>query len=72
MQIGLACKCRDVNRGDLYKPGWTLDLRDSCEQCGLDFHGKTTRQTAQLFSRSCFLGVMIVPLAMVLDMLVHP
>lgn len=71
LQIGLACKCPRCERGDLYKPGWTLDLRDSCVQCGLDFQ-KNDAADGPAFFLICFLGVLVVPLALLLDMLFHP
>ncbi len=71
LRIGWACKCPRCEEGSLYKPGWTLDLRDQCEACGLDFH-KNDAADGPAFFLICFLGISIVPLALILDALVHP
>lgn len=71
LQLGWECKCPRCEKGDLYKPGLTLSLRDSCENCGLDLR-KSDTADGPAFFLIFFLSIPIVPLALLLEVLVHP
>jgi uncharacterized protein (DUF983 family) len=70
VKIGWACKCPKCKIGDLYKPGLTMDLRDTCESCGLDFTCNDSADGPAVFM-IFILGFLLVPLALFTDSLWH-
>ncbi len=71
LKLGLACKCPSCKKGSLYKPGITLTLRDKCEGCGLDLAKNDSADGPAVFL-IFILGFALVPLALLVDALVHP
>ncbi|MCB1651181.1 MAG: DUF983 domain-containing protein [Alphaproteobacteria bacterium] len=70
-KLALACKCPRCREGDLYKPGFTLDLRDVCPACGLDYSKGDAADGPAVFL-IFVLGFLLVPLALWLEFSVHP
>ena len=71
LRLGWQCKCPKCGRGNLYKPGLTLDLRDKCEICGLDL-GKNDSADGPAVFLIFILGFLLVPLALILDARLQP
>ena len=70
VKIGWACKCPKCKTGDLYKPGITMDLRDKCEECGLDLTKNDSADGPAVFL-IFILGFLLVPIALILDAHFH-
>lgn len=66
IRLGWRCKCPKCGQGDLYKPGVTLDLRETCSVCGLDLSKNDSADGPAVFL-IFILGFSIIPLALVLD-----
>ncbi len=69
-KLGLACKCPQCQKGDLYKPGLTLNLRDQCAECGLDLSKNDSADGPAVFM-IFILGALLVPIALITDSLFH-
>lgn len=67
----LACKCPKCSKGDLFKSGFTIDLRESCNQCGLDFTKNDSADGPAVFL-IFILGFLLVPIALVFDAYLEP
>ena len=67
----LSCKCPRCHEGHLYKAGFTVDLRDFCTACGLDFTKNDSADGPAVFL-IFLLGAMLVPLALLFDNIVSP
>ncbi len=61
---GLNCKCPSCGKGDLYKPGFSLTLRDKCDECGLDLSKNDSADGPAVFLMF-ILGFLIVPAAII-------
>jgi uncharacterized protein (DUF983 family) len=70
VKTGWTCKCPQCKAGNLYKPGLTMDLRDRCENCGLDFTKNDSADGPAVFL-IFILGVLLVPAALILDSMFH-
>ena len=68
VKTGWDCKCPKCKNGDLYKPGLTMDLRDKCENCGLDFNCNDSADGPAVFL-IFILGFLLVPIALFVDSL---
>lgn len=66
LKTGWACKCPKCQKGDLYKPGLTMDLRDQCDECGLDFTKNDSADGPAVFL-IFILGFLLVPIALFVD-----
>lgn len=66
IRVGWACKCPKCEKGSLYKPGVTLELRDKCEECGLDLADNDSADGPAVFL-IFILGFLLVPLALIVD-----
>ncbi|MGQ0526826.1 MAG: DUF983 domain-containing protein [Alphaproteobacteria bacterium] len=71
LKIGWKCKCPQCKRGDLYKPGLTLNLRDKCEVCGLDLSKNDSADGPAVFLIFS-LGFLLVPLALLFEVTLEP
>ncbi len=71
LRAAFACKCPRCAEGKLYKEGWTVDLRSSCEICGLDFTKNDSADGPAVFL-IFVLGFLLVPLALLLEVLIAP
>ena len=71
LKQSMACKCPKCHQGNLYKPGFTLDLADRCSECGLDFTKNDSADGPAVFL-IFFLGFLLVPLALGLEVLLAP
>lgn len=70
VRLGWACKCPKCKSGDLYKPGFTMDLREKCADCGLDFTRNDSADGPAVFL-IFILGFLLVPAALIVDALWH-
>lgn len=66
LSLGWHCKCPACGQGDLYKPGFTMDLRERCENCGLDLSKNDSADGPAVFL-IFILGFSLVPAALILD-----
>lgn len=64
-------KCPRCREGDLFKPGLTLDLRESCAVCGLDLSRNDSADGPAVFL-IFILGFLLVPAALLFDALLSP
>ncbi len=71
LKLGLACKCPKCGQGDLYKPGFTLTLREHCATCGLDLTRNDSADGPAVFL-IFVLGFALVPMALLLESWLHP
>ena len=71
LRIGWECKCPRCKKGNLYKPGLTLSLRDHCEDCGLDLSRNDSADGPAVFLIFIF-GFLLVPLALWLEFAFGP
>ncbi|MGN7437105.1 MAG: DUF983 domain-containing protein [Alcanivorax sp.] len=71
LQQSMACKCPKCHKGNLYKGGFSLDLADSCSECGLDFTKNDSADGPAVFL-IFFLGFLLVPLALIVDVALSP
>ncbi len=67
----MACKCPRCHEGDLYKAGFTIDLREDCSACGLDFTKNDSADGPAVFL-IFVLGFLLVPLALILEVSFSP
>ena len=71
IETAWACKCPKCKKGDLYKQGFTIDLNDTCSECGLDFTKNDSADGPAVFL-IFILGFLLVPIALVFDAYVSP
>ena len=71
IRLGWQGKCPRCHEGSLYKPGFTLDLRERCDNCGLDFSKNDSADGPAVFL-IFILGFALVPLALILDAALGP
>ncbi len=71
LKLGLSCKCPKCKTGDLYPPGFTLTLKDTCEGCGLDLSKNDSADGPAVFL-VFILGFLLVPLALWLEFSLSP
>lgn len=71
IKLGLSCKCPRCGKGDLYKPGINLNLRDYCESCGLDLSKSDSADGPAVFL-IFVLGFALVPLALLFEIVFAP
>lgn len=64
VKLGLACKCPKCKKGDLYKPGFSLSLRDVCDECGLDLSKNDSADGPAVFLITIFC-FSLVPIALI-------
>lgn len=64
LNAGLNCKCPRCGKGDLYRPGISLTLRDKCDDCGLDMANNDSADGPAVFLMF-ILGFLIVPPAII-------
>src|SRR5690349_11566155 len=70
LQVGWRCKCPRCKEGNLYKPGFTVSLRDKCANCGLDLSKNDSADGPAVFL-IFILGFALVPLALLTDSIVQ-
>lgn len=66
---GVACRCPRCGRGKLFKN--LLEVRDSCDVCGLDLSPHDTGDGAIVFV-ILFLGAIVTTLAIIVETTFHP
>jgi uncharacterized protein (DUF983 family) len=71
LSYALSCKCPKCHEGDLYKKGITVDLRDKCDVCGLDFTKNDSADGPAVFM-IFVLGFLLVPLALIFEAVFGP
>ena len=68
----LACCCPRCGKGALYKEGFMeMNLRDSCESCGLDYKRIDAADGPAVFL-IFILGFLLVPAALLFEGAFHP
>ena len=70
-KTSLQCKCPKCQKGDLYKGGFTLELRERCDECGLDLTKNDSADGPAVFL-IFVLGFLLVPLALIVEMFFAP
>lgn len=70
-KLGMARKCPKCKSGNIFKPGFTMDLKDSCENCGLDLSKNDSADGPAVFL-IFILGALLVPLALLVEFTLHP
>ena len=70
VKTGWACKCPKCKKGDLYKPGFTMELREKCSECGFDISRNDSADGPAVFL-IFILGFLLVPIALITDALFH-
>lgn len=68
LAVGWHCKCPKCRTGSLYAPGFTLTMRQKCENCGLDLTRSDSADGPAVFL-IFILGFLLVPLALWVDSL---
>lgn len=66
LKTGWACKCPACKKGDLYKSKISLELKDQCENCGLDLNKNDSADGPAVFL-IFILGAALVPIALIAD-----
>ena len=66
MRTGWDCRCPKCKEGNLYQKGLTLNLRNECPHCGLDFSKNDIADGPAVFL-IFILGFALVPIALILD-----
>ncbi len=70
-KVAFYCKCPKCQKGDLYKAGFTVALRDVCENCGLDYTKNDSADGPAVFL-IFVLGALLVPLALIFETVFAP
>ena len=70
-KLALSQKCPRCGIGDLYKPGWTLTVRDVCDRCGLALAKNDSADGPAVFL-IFVLGSLLVPAALLVETLFAP
>lgn len=68
IRIGWHCLCPSCKKNSIFKPGFTMELKDTCEVCGLDITKNDSGDGPAVFL-IFILGFSLVPMALWLDML---
>lgn len=68
LRLGWACKCPQCQKAGLYPSRWSLELKERCEECGLELSRNDTADGPAVFL-IFILGTLLVPLALWLDAL---
>lgn len=63
--------CPRCRKGKLFKDGLTMDIRDTCDHCGLNIGEHDCGDGPAVFL-IFFLGFLLVPAALVLEFLLFP
>lgn len=71
LRQSLRCQCPRCGQGDLYKPGFTMTVREICESCGLKLAEQDSGDGPAVFL-IFILGFSLVPLALLLEWAAHP
>lgn len=66
LKIGWHCKCPRCQKGSIYKPGFTMTLREQCIACGLDLSQNDSADGPAFFISFILCGL-LVPLALLMD-----
>ncbi len=71
MRAGMRCRCPRCGEGALFKGFWTLDIRDRCKRCGLDYAFIDSGDGPAVFV-IMILGFVILGSALALEFTLHP
>ncbi|MCB9978599.1 MAG: DUF983 domain-containing protein [Rhodospirillales bacterium] len=69
--LGLRCKCPRCGQGDLYESRWSLAVRRTCPDCGLDLTQADSADGPAVFL-IFVLGASLVPLALIFETVFAP
>lgn len=70
-KIALQCKCPSCLKGDLYQEGFTLEVRETCSECGFEI-SKNDSADGPAVILVFILGFILCPLALWVDSLYRP
>lgn len=71
MRLALRCKCPRCGEGDLYKPGFSMAVREICAVCGLKLSDHDSGDGPAVFL-IFVLGFLLVPLAALFEYIFSP
>lgn len=71
LATALSCHCPKCGKGSLYKGGLSLDLKEQCEICGLNFSKNDSADGPAVFL-IFLLGFLLVPLALIFEVAFAP
>lgn len=71
LKSALSCKCPRCGAGSLYIGRFSLDLRENCEGCGLNFSKNDSADGPAVFL-IFLLGFLLVPLALLFEVILAP
>lgn len=71
IKTGWRCLCPKCRKSSIYKSSFSLDLKDSCEACGLDLRKNDSADGPAVFM-IFILGTALVPLALIFEYTVFP
>jgi uncharacterized protein (DUF983 family) len=71
LRQGWRCICTKCNTGTLYHNGFSMELRDKCENCGLDYSRSDAADGPAVFL-IFILGALIVPIAIAVEFAIAP
>ena len=63
---GLKCLCPSCRKTSIFKHRWSLDLKDTCDQCGLDL-AKNDSGDGPAVLMTFILGFSVIPMALIAD-----
>lgn len=70
IRTGWNCLCPSCRKSSIYKPGFSLNLKDRCESCGFDIAKNDSGDGPAVFL-IFILGFALVPLALMVDAWFH-
>ena len=71
MAAGLSCRCPRCGKGALYRPGFSLEVRETCEACGLELKFVDSGDGPAVFA-IMLLGFLILGAALIVEFRLHP
>ena len=66
LKLGLECLCPRCKKSTLYEGKFSLTLKESCDECGLDLHKNDSADGPAVFL-IFILGFLLVPIALIAD-----
>lgn len=70
LKLGWQCRCPACQDGKIFKPGFSLSLKERCSVCGFDLAKNDSADGPAVFL-IFILGFSIVPLALIVDAAFH-
>lgn len=70
LRVGWQCLCPRCRKASIYAPGFTLSVRDTCPECGLNLSGSDSADGPAVFL-IFVLGFLVVPLSVWVEYSFH-